>query len=75
MYIDHIENSGTAVAGSEIITPEKALNEFVMLELRSSGLRTKIFENRFGTEASNWLKKNYHYFETLKNKNFLISFD
>ena len=71
MYIDHIENSGNAVAGSEFISSEKALNEFVMLELRSSGLRTKIFENRFGTEASNWLKKNYPYFELLKNQNFV----
>lgn len=71
MYIDHIENSGNAVAGSELINLEKALNEFVMLELRSSGLRTKIFENRFGTGASNWLKKNYPYFELLKNQNFV----
>jgi len=71
MYIDHIENSGEAVAGCELITPEKALNEFVMLELRSSGLRTKIFENKFGTEAGNWLKKNYPYFELLKNQNFV----
>jgi len=71
MYIDNIENSGSAVAGSEIINTEKALNEYVMLELRSSGLRTKIFENRFGTEAANWLKKNYPYFELLKNQNFV----
>ena len=71
MYIDHIEKSGSAVAGSEIIDRDKAMNEFIMLELRSSGLRTKIFENLFGEVASNWLKKNYPYFESLKNENFV----
>jgi oxygen-independent coproporphyrinogen III oxidase len=71
MYIDHIEKSGIAVAGSEIIDKEKAMNEFIMLELRSSGLQTKVFENRFGNDARNWLKKNYPYFESLKSENFV----
>ncbi len=48
MYIDKIEQSGNAVAGSEIISSEKALDEYIMLELRSSGLNIKMFENRFG---------------------------
>ncbi|NWG29772.1 MAG: coproporphyrinogen III oxidase family protein, partial [Ignavibacteriaceae bacterium] len=71
MYIDKIENSGNAVAGSELISSEKAIDEFVMLELRSSGLNLNKFENLFGTEIKEWLKKNYHYFELLKNLNFV----
>lgn len=71
MYIDKIENSGNAVAGSELISSEKAIDEFVMLELRSSGLNLNKFENRFGIETKAWLKKNYHYFELLKNQNFV----
>lgn len=71
MYINKIEKSGNAVAGSEIISNEKGIKEFVMLELRSSGLNLEKFENRFGIEAKEWIKKNYHYFELLKNQNFL----
>ena len=72
MYIDKIEQSGNAVAGSEIITPEKAINEYIMLELRSSGLNIKMFENRFGNEGRDWLKKKYPYFELLKEQNFVL---
>lgn len=71
MYIEKIEQSGIAVAGSEVITPEKAINEFVMLELRSSGLNLKKFENCFGIVGKEWLEKKYPYFELLKNQNFV----
>lgn len=71
MYIDKVERSGNAVVGSEIINFEKALNEYVMLELRSSGLNLKKFENRFGSEIQDWLTKKYPYFELLKNQNFV----
>jgi oxygen-independent coproporphyrinogen-3 oxidase len=71
MYMDKIENSGNANAGSEVISNEKAIDEFVMLELRSSGLNLKKFGNRLGIETKEWLKKNYHYFELLKNQNFV----
>jgi oxygen-independent coproporphyrinogen-3 oxidase len=71
MYIDKVENSGNAIAGSEAISNKKAIDEFVMLELRSSGLNLKIFENRFGFEAKEWLKNKYTYFELLKNQNFV----
>jgi oxygen-independent coproporphyrinogen-3 oxidase len=71
MYIDKVENSGNAIAGSEAISNEKAIDEFVMLELRSSGLNLKIFENRLGFEAKEWLKNKYTYFELLKNQNFV----
>lgn len=71
MYIDKIENSGNAVAGSEIITNEKAIDEFVMLELRSSGLNLQKLNNQFGIEIKEWLKNKYPYFELLKNQNFV----
>ncbi len=41
-----------------------------MLELRSSGLNIKMFENRFGNEGRDWLKKKYPYFELLKESEF-----
>jgi oxygen-independent coproporphyrinogen-3 oxidase len=71
MYNDKVEKVGNAVAGSEVISQESAINEFVMLELRSSGLNLKNFEERFGNEMREWLKKKYAYFELLKNQNFV----
>jgi oxygen-independent coproporphyrinogen-3 oxidase len=71
MYINKIKNEGNAIAGSESISPENALNEYIMLELRSSGLNLQMFENRFGKESSEWLKNKYPYFEVLKNQNFV----
>ena len=71
MYNDKVEKAGNAVAGSEEINKESAINEFVMLELRSSGLNLKNFEVRFGSETREWLKKKYAYFELLKNQNFV----
>ncbi len=71
MYNDKVEKYGHAVAGSEVINNENAVNEFVMLELRSSGLNLRKFENRFGIETKDWLKNKYPYFELLKNQNFV----
>ncbi|MDZ7625246.1 MAG: radical SAM family heme chaperone HemW [Ignavibacteriaceae bacterium] len=71
MYNDKVEKSGDAVAGSEAISTENAVNEYIMLELRSSGLNLKKFENRFGSEKEDWLKNKYPYFELLKNQNFV----
>jgi oxygen-independent coproporphyrinogen III oxidase len=71
MYNDKVEKVGNAVAGSEVINGESAINEFVMLELRSSGLNLKNFEDRFGNQIKEWLKKKYAYFELLKNQNFV----
>ncbi len=75
MYIDKIGQSENAVAGSEIINSEKAINEYIMLELRSSGLNIKKFEKRFVIESRDWLKNNYPYFELLKNQNFVMMND
>jgi oxygen-independent coproporphyrinogen III oxidase len=71
MYNDKVEKSGNAVAGSEVINNENAVNEYIMLELRSSGLNLEKFENQFGIEIKDWLKKKYPYFELLKNQNFV----
>jgi oxygen-independent coproporphyrinogen-3 oxidase len=75
MYIDKMEQSGNAVAGSELISTEKAISEFVMLELRSSGLNLSKFENRFGNKIEEWLKNKYPYFELLQNQNFITMND
>ena len=71
MYNDKVAKSGNAVAGSEAISTENAVNEYIMLELRSSGLNLKKFGNRFGSEIEEWLKKKYPYFELLKIQNFV----
>ena len=75
MYMDHINKFGGAVAGEEIISSEKALDEFVMLELRSSGLDLIRFENLFGPVGAGWLKEKYPYLELLKKKDFLQTND
>lgn len=71
MYIDHINNFGNAIAGEETISLEKALDEFVMLELRSSGLDKKRLEQLFGYTGVGWLNEKYPYLETLRKKDFL----
>jgi len=71
MYIENINQFGNAIAGFEDISPEKAFNEFVMLELRSSGLNIKRLEIQFGPQINVWLKKKYPYFEMLEKKNFV----
>lgn len=72
MYIENIERLGNAAAGSETISPEEALNEFIMLELRSSGLNIKEFGNLFGSAGAGWLKEKYPYFELLKKNDFVM---
>jgi oxygen-independent coproporphyrinogen-3 oxidase len=67
-YISEVELNGNAVAGSEIITPEKELSEYVMLALRSSGLDINNFKERFG---SSWLDAKNSYFNLLENKKLL----
>lgn len=71
MYNNKVEKSGNAVASSETISAEQAVNEYVMLELRSSGLNLERLENHFGGEVEGWLKKKYPYFDLLKNQNFV----
>ncbi|MEJ5350685.1 MAG: radical SAM family heme chaperone HemW [Melioribacteraceae bacterium] len=51
-YLESINKKNNAVIGEESLTQNQMLDEYVMLALRSSGLDTKDFINRFG---SNWL--------------------
>jgi oxygen-independent coproporphyrinogen-3 oxidase len=67
-YISEIELKGNAIAGSEFITPEKELDEYVMLALRSSGLKLNEFKERFG---NSWLDEKNSYFNLLEKKKLL----
>lgn len=68
-YISQVMLNGQAVMNSEIISKQQMHDEYVMLALRSSGLDLKDYRNRFD---NNWIKKNNHYFESLKKENLLI---
>ena len=68
MYIDAIQKNNNAVAGSEIISSGDKLSEFVMLALRSSGISTSDFQNRFG---NTWLKEKHSYFQKLQSAEFI----
>jgi oxygen-independent coproporphyrinogen-3 oxidase len=72
MYIDKIQKEGNAIAGSEIINSENALDEYIMLGLRSSGLNIKRFENWFGDKSLEWLKNKNSYFKLLEDQNFVM---
>ena len=68
MYINAVNNSGTAIAGEEIIKAEEQLEEFVMLSLRSSGIIKSDLINLFGNQ---WLKRNELYLSELEINGFL----
>ncbi|MCU0343384.1 MAG: radical SAM family heme chaperone HemW [Ignavibacterium sp.] len=67
-YISEIELNNNAIMNSEIISKEQMHNEYVMLALRSSGLDLADYKKRF---SNDWIKKNYSYFELLKNEQHL----
>jgi oxygen-independent coproporphyrinogen-3 oxidase len=67
-YIYEIGNLGTAVAGSEILSNEQRLNEYVMLALRSKGIDVIEMKNLFGEK---WLIGRSDYLKELQQKNFL----
>jgi oxygen-independent coproporphyrinogen-3 oxidase len=69
MYIDAIQKNQNAVAGSELISKESELDEYVMLALRSSGLNVQEFESRFGTK---WLEEKKSYLQKLRESDFLM---
>lgn len=68
MYIDAVQKNNNAAAGSEIISKEAKLSEFVMLALRSSGINVPDFQNRFGGE---WLKEKHSYFQKLQSAEYI----
>lgn len=63
-YISEINNCGTAEASYEFINEEMALNEFVMLALRSKGLDSNEFKSLFG---SAWLVQKKDFFDEIAN--------
>jgi oxygen-independent coproporphyrinogen-3 oxidase len=67
-YIYEIELNNHAIMNSEIISKEQMHDEYVMLALRSSGLDLDDYKKRF---SDDWIKKNYSYFELLKNEQHL----
>jgi len=69
-YIHEIELKGHAIKNSEKITEPQLHDEYVMLALRSSGLNLIEYRKKFD---DSWIKKNYNYFELLKNENLITS--
>lgn len=68
MYIAAIEEKGNAVAGSELINENEAVNEYIMLALRSKGLDLNEFNSLFN---SNLLNEKNELIIKLKNEGFL----
>ena len=54
-YLKAMHEKGSAIAGMEQLTSAQMLQEYVMLALRSSGLRISEFINLFGEQ---WLSEN-----------------
>jgi len=69
MYLNAVEKDGDAVAGSEQLSFEDEMNEYIMLALRSSGLNKEEFINRFGDA---WLKDKSSYFDLLKKEDYVL---
>ncbi|MBS4034584.1 MAG: radical SAM family heme chaperone HemW [Ignavibacterium sp.] len=67
-YISEIENNSQAVMNEEVPTEKQLHDEYIMLALRSKGIILNEYLSRF---KSDWINKNYSYFETLKIENFL----
>lgn len=70
MYITSIEEKGNAVAGFELIKENDAVNEYIMLALRSRGLDLNEFNSLFN---SNLLNDKQELINKLVNKGFLSS--
>ncbi|MBT8387544.1 MAG: coproporphyrinogen III oxidase family protein, partial [Ignavibacteria bacterium] len=68
-YVSEVTNNGKATANHEMLTLEEIHNEYVMLALRSSGIKLKNYKKRFG---SDWLKKNNTYFDALLKKDLIL---
>ncbi len=67
-YNRAVNERGHAIAGSEVLTPNMMLEEFVMLALRSDGIDIAALKNRFGKK---WLDDNQPILENLKSNGFL----
>ena len=67
-YIAEIEKNESAVAGSELLDYKQQLSEYIMLALRSSGIKTEQMTGKFGTK---WLVDNKNYLVKLEAENYL----
>ena len=68
LYSNAINAAGNAKINIERITEEKALNEYVMLALRSSGIDIIDLVERFGDK---WLNKNEKYLELIRKEGYI----
>lgn len=67
-YISEIDENHFAVAGFEKPNIEQQLNEYVMLALRSNGIKLNEMRTLFGTE---WLNEKNPYLKKLENEKYL----
>ncbi len=68
-YIAEIERNGNAAANFEMINDDTALNEYVMLALRSEGIDLIELEKKFG---EGWINRNFNYIKKLDEKNLVV---
>lgn len=68
MYITEIEKNNHAAAGFEYLSDKQKLEEYVMLALRSDGIKLGEMQKIFGSE---WLNEKYSYFKKLERENYL----
>ncbi len=68
-YISEIKRNESAIASSEFINEESALNEYVMLALRSKGIDLNELGKKFG---NSWINRNFNYIKMLNEKNLIL---
>jgi oxygen-independent coproporphyrinogen-3 oxidase len=67
-YINEIELNQNAVMNYETLTQHQLQDEYIMLALRSDGIKIEEFINRFGND---WLDEHAKDFEILKNQDLI----
>jgi len=67
-YLSSVEKKGNAVIGTEILTEEQKLSEYIMLALRSKGVDLEDFKMKFKVD---FLDKYRNPFQTLLKNNFI----
>lgn len=67
-YINSIAKRRNAIAGSEELSKEKMLEEYIMLSLRSDGINLSELSEKFG---NHWLEKNEKYLNEFEKEGLL----
>lgn len=67
-YLSSVEKKGNAVIGTEILTEEQKLSEYIMLALRSKGVDLEDFKKKFKVD---FFDKYRNPFQTLLKNNFI----